>query len=612
MGRMFEFEPKRYPQSPGVYLMKDSRGRIIYVGKAKSLRARLSSYFRSPGQQTPKTRIMVARIAAIETLHTATEKEALLLEASLIKKHRPRYNIVLRDDKQYVLMKLSKRHDYPRLTMTRKVVRDGSVYYGPFTSAAAARATWKIMGRMFPLRKCTDKAFANRVRPCLYHHIGQCLAPCVKVVPQEDYATVVRQVELFLAGRTGELTEDLTVQMQAASEALEFEKAAQIRDQLRAVQMTVERQSVVMQTRSDLDVVAVAETHGGLGLALMFIRQGRLLGRKSFFWSGLGLEEGGEAVSGFLMQFYSQSRFVPERILLPWEPDDPVLADVLAEHRQGPVRLRTARSGDEKKLLELARANAAQAAPSESEAPLEELLMKALRLPHPARRVECIDISHLGGKGMRGGQVVFEDGRPAKSEYRTYTFDELEGSGDDYAALAAWATRRVASDAPPPDLVLIDGGRGQVAAVQRALEEAGRPAAWPIAGIAKAVGEPGAGPDRRAGALDDRIFLPGRKNPLPIKAGSPELLFLQRVRDAAHSFVIGRQRAGRTKKMLSSELTSLSGIGPKMARQLWDAFGSIDAMRAASVQDLRRVPGLGPKRAEALHQALRQLKGESE
>ncbi|NJB67300.1 excinuclease ABC subunit C [Desulfobaculum xiamenense] len=605
---MYEFDSAAFPTTPGVYLMKDAKGRIIYVGKAKSLRARLSSYFRSPAQQTPKTRLMVSHIADIETLHTATEKEALLLEASLIKKHRPRYNIVLRDDKQYVLMQLSRRHDYPRLTMTRRVVRDGSVYYGPFTSAAAARETWKLVGRMFPLRKCGDRTFANRVRPCLYHHIGQCLAPCVKVVPLADYAAVVRQVEMFLAGRAGELTEQLRSEMLAASENLEFEKAARLRDQIRAVEATVERQSVVLGTRTDLDVVAVAETSGGLGLALLFIRQGRLIGCKSFFWSGLGLEEGPEAVAGFLTQFYSRSRFIPERILLPWEPDDPALADVLQEYRQGPVRLRAAHGGEEKKLLELARANAGQAAPREGGEDIAELLRRALHLPRPARRVECVDVSHLGGQGMRAGLVVFEDGAPLTDDYRTYAFEELEGTGDDYAALAAWAVRRLDSDLPEPDLVLIDGGRGQVAAVARALAEAGRPEAWPIAGIAKAVGQPGAGPDRRAGALEDRIFLPGRSNPLPIRPGSAELLFLQRVRDTAHAHVIGRQRVGRKTKLLHSELASLPGIGPKMARQLWDAFGSIEAMRAADIDELRRVPGLGPKRAAALHAALRALK----
>ncbi|UIJ38183.1 excinuclease ABC subunit UvrC [Desulfobaculum bizertense] len=605
---MYEFHSANFPLTPGVYLMKDVQGRIIYVGKAKRLRTRLASYFRNEERQTPKTRIMVSKISAVETLNTATEKEALLLEASLIKKHRPRYNIVLRDDKQYVLMKLSKRQEFPRLVMTRRVVRDGSLYYGPFTSAHAARQTWKLMGRMFPLRKCGDKMFRNRIRPCLYYHIGQCLGPCVHHVSTETYSAIVRQVELFLSGRTGELATQLRQKMLAASDALDFEQAAQYRDQLKAIEATVEQQSVVLSTGSNLDVLGLAETVKGLGLALLFIRQGRLIGKKAHFWSGLGLEEGEEAVRGFLSQFYSKSRFIPERILLPWELDDDTIQHVLEDFRQGPVSLRAPRSGAEKKLVELARANAAQAAPRETDDPLDLRLQRALRLASPPRRIECVDISHLGGQGMRSGCVVFEDGQPVPSQYRTYLFEELEGSGDDYAALAAWAVRRAQSEGPQPDFVLVDGGKGQVSAVSRALKDAGFEGIWPFAGIAKASAEDRQGPDRRAGVLDDRIFLPGRKNPLPIRPGSPELLFLQRIRDAAHDFVIGRQRQGRKKRMLQSELSSIPGIGPAMARQLWEHFGSIDAMCKASVVEIMELPGFGPKKAESLYTALQHLK----
>lgn len=607
---MFEFVSADYPKGPGVYLMHDARGRIIYVGKAKSLVKRLGSYFRGVDRHPPKTRMLVSHIERIETLSTATEKEALLLEASLIKKHRPRYNIVLRDDKSYVLFRLTKRHDFPRLTMTRRVVRDGSVYYGPFTSAVDARRTWKVLGRAFPLRKCGDRTFSNRVRPCLYHHIGQCSAPCVGLADREEYAALVRRVELFLGGRAGDVIKQLKRDMVEASQKMEYEKAAEYRDQIRAIEATVERQAAVLPKAVDLDVLAAAQTSDGLGLGLLFVRQGRLLDGKTYHFPGLELADAPEAVAGFLTQYYWASRFIPERLLLPWTLDDTeALEEALAERRGGTVRLGVPRGGPEKQLLEMARANALQAkSESAQERDVPERLMRALRLPNEPQRVECADVSHLGGKGMRAGLVVFEDGAPLKNDYRTYTFPELEGSGDDYAALAAWAERRGEAGPPWPDLLLIDGGRGQVGAVQAGLELAGVEGEFPLAGIAKATGE-GQGPDRRAGALEDRIFLPGRSNPLSIKGGSPELLFLQRVRDEAHRYIIGRQRASRKKSLVSSELESLSGIGPKTARLLWDAFGSLAAMREATLEDLLKVPGLGRKRAEKIHKTLSGLSG---
>ncbi|WP_461210190.1 excinuclease ABC subunit UvrC [Desulfocurvus sp. DL9XJH121] len=605
---MYEFHSKDFSSGPGVYLMHDARGRIIYVGKAKNLARRLASYFRGPERQSPKTRAMVAKVERVETLSTATEKEALLLEASLIKKHRPRYNIVLRDDKSYVLFRLTKAHEFPRLIMTRRVVRDGSAYYGPFTSATAARRTWKVLGKAFPLRKCGDKTFGNRVRPCLYHHLGQCLAPCVGKAGAGEYAALVRRVELFMTGHVGEVLAHLAEEMGAASEALEFERAAALRDQMRAVEGTVERQAVVLGRAVDLDTLAVAETGDGLGLGLLFVRQGRLLDGRTFHWPGLGIQDAPEAVAGFLAQYYWKTRFIPERVLLPWALEDSEsLAEALAERRGGPVRLVTPHGAEQKRLIEMARVNAAQAKPEGAEDDVPARLARALRLPAAPRRVECVDVSHLGGGGMRAGLVVFEDGAPLKDAYRTYAFPELEGSGDDYAALAAFAARRAASDEPWPDLLLIDGGRGQVGAVAEGWARADAEGTCPLAGIAKAQGEPGRGPDRRAGALEDRIFLPGRSNPLNIRPGSPEMLFLQRVRDEAHRYVIGRQRATRKRALVSGELESLGGVGPSTARLLWDAFGSLDAMRAASEEDLRALPGVGAKKARKLYEALGSL-----
>lgn len=594
----FKFFAADYPDSPGVYLMKNARGRIIYVGKAKRLRRRLASYFQKSTGLTPKTRALVGRVRSVDVLLTGTEKEALLLEEGLIKKHRPRYNVVLKDDKQYVLFRLDRKAEFPRLAVTRKVVRDGSVYFGPFTSGAAARTTWKLLGKVFPLRKCSDHVFRNRVRPCLYHHLHQCLAPCVLEVDRDVYMDMVRRVEMLLSGKSGELLTTLERGMAEAAAAMEYERAALLRDQIRAVRQTVEGQVAVCHDNRDRDVIGLASGEDGLGLGVLFVRQGRLLDEKQFFWPGLTLDEGPEVVKSFLMQFYSSTRFIPPAIITPYEADDELVAEVLAERRSGPVRLTVPKTTQEKKLLGLARDVARQARGRRDT--ISARLARALNLPVEPERIECVDASHLGGRDMRVGQVVFESGQRDREASRLYAFPDLDGSGDDYAALAAWARRRVESGPPWPDLVLIDGGKGQLAAVERALSECVEDVCWELAAIAK-------GPSRRAGELEDVVFRPGRKNPMPLAPGSVELLFLQKVRDTAHRFVLGRQRAARKKTVLRSELTSLPGIGPKTARILWDRFESLDAMLAAAPEDIRALPGIGGKKAALIHAALQKL-----
>jgi excinuclease ABC, C subunit len=597
MAEEFKFFAADYPDSPGVYLMKNGKGRIIYVGKAKRLRRRLASYFQKTTGLTPKTRALVGQVRTVDVLLTGTEKEALLLESGLIKKHRPRYNVVLKDDKQYVLFRLDRKSEFPRLSVTRKVVRDGSVYFGPFTSAAAARTTWKLLGKVFPLRKCSDKSFKNRIRPCLYHHIHQCYAPCVLDVDRAVYMDMVRRVEMLLSGKSGELLAALERQMNTAASALEYEKAAMLRDQIKAVRTTVEGQVAVCQDTRDRDVLGLAETGEGLGLGLLFIRQGRLLDEEQFFWPGLTLDEGPEVVESFLLQFYGAGRFIPPVIVAPYEVENDLVSEVLTERRAGTVRVAVAHGTQEKKLLEIARSVARQV--RERRDTITVRLARVLNLSSEPGRIECVDASHLGGSGMRVGQVVFEEGVRNKESSRLYSFPELEGTGDDYAALAAWARRRVESGPPWPDLVLIDGGRGQLGAVEKGLEGSGE--TWELAAIAK-------GPSRRAGELEDLVFRPGRKNPMPLKPGSVELLFLQKVRDAAHRFVLGRQRTARKKTVLRSELTSLPGIGPKTARILWDHFESLNAMIKADPQEIRALPGIGRKKAELIHAALQKLK----
>lgn len=599
MNTEFKFFAAEYPDSPGVYLMKNRHGRIIYVGKAKRLRRRLSSYFQKNTGHTPKTKALIGQVRTVDVLLTGTEKEALLLEAGLIKKHRPRYNVVLKDDKQYVLFRLDKKSEFPRLSITRKVVRDGSVYFGPFTSASAARATWKLLGKVFLLRKCTDHAFHNRVRPCLYHDMHQCMGPCVLDVDHIMYMDHVRQVEMLLSGKSGDLVASLKQKMNAAAEEMAFEKAAQYRDQIRAVKKTVEGQVAVIHDNRDRDVIGLAENETGLGLGLLFIRQGRLLDQKQFFWPGLTLDEGPEVIESFLVQYYGAGRFIPPVIIAPHDVADSLLTEVLAERRTDSVRVASPQSTQEKRLLDIARNVARQA--REKKDTITVRLQKILKLSEQPHRIECIDASHLGGTGMRVGQVVFEEGRRNKEASRVYAFPELEGSGDDYAALAAWARRRVESGPPWPDLVLLDGGRGQLSAVESALSDCVEETCWELAAIAK-------GPSRRAGELEDLIFRPGRKNPMPFKPGSAEMLFLQMVRDTAHRFVLGRQRKARKKAVLSSELTSLPGIGPKTARTLWDTFGSLDAMIEADLKEINSLPGVGKKKAEQIHGALLSLK----
>lgn len=644
-----------FPDEPGVYLYKDATGRIVYVGKARRLRRRLASYFREASSLSAKTRTMLQHARSIDILRTGTEKEALLLEASLIKKHRPRYNIVLRDDKDYLLFRVSGKHPYPRLEVVRRRgARDQdrkARFFGPFSSGFAARETWKLIHKYFPLRRCRDRAFANRTRPCLYYDIGQCLAPCVLPVPEAEYHALLGKVGMLLSGKSRELVHRLKEEMAKASEDLRFEQAAVIRDQLRAVERTLERQSVVLAPGRDLDLVGVAQEPEGLALGVVFVRDGLLLDGSNFFWPGLGVEDTPELLSGFLSQYYLQRRglgeSIPPRIVAPFLPGSPgghslvgssqcvpedgetlentdirPLEAALGEIRGAPVQISGPKGQDEDRLMLMAASNAREALKNTARKGMPELLAVCFRSAEPVRRVEVVDISHTGGRNTRAGMVVFEDEKPVKSDYRAYALDDdisLAGAeaGDDYAALAAWAARRAGAGEPWPDLVLIDGGKGQLAAVHRAFAEAGiqtgnePEALFMLASIAKARDEEGHA-DRRAGNVSDRIFLPGRSNPLSLAPGSPELLFLQRMRDTAHDFVLGRHRRARTKAALSGELTRVPGVGPKLARLLFERFGSLAAMAEAGEEGLAAVPGIGANRAKTIAARLHLLLGGEE
>ncbi len=632
------------PTSSGVYIYKDKNNKIIYIGKAINLRKRVFSYFRPEHTLTPKTSLMISHACSIETITTTTEKEALLLEASLIKKHHPRFNIVLRDDKQYVLFKISTKDKYPRLEITRSVKKDNAKYYGPFTSGVLARETWKNIHRLFPLRRCSDKAFNNRVRPCLYHFMGQCLAPCTQDVSKEEYAKVVHKVNLLLSGRSNELKEEITLLMQKAAEDLDYEQAGIHRDQLIAIEKTLEKQSAVLTDGGDRDIIAIIQSKFGLSLGLVFVRNGMMIDSRAFHWQGLDFAESHELLLSFLVQFYANA-YIPEHIILPFLPQSieedkeiqedktseiELLAQSFTEMRaanlhieankqQAQVRIRLAKDANENRLIEIAQSNAKESLRNKTEKPIGEMLAPYFVDKNSKNaeiksidRIECVDVSHTFGKATKVGMVVFDKGNEAKEDYRAWNID---ANGDDYLALAKWAELRIVRTqegrANFPDLILIDGGKGQLSTVYKALLEAyqkntdknAEELPFYVASIAKARDEEGK-QDRRAGNVSDRIFLPNRTNPINMKAGSQELLYLQKVRDAAHNFSIRKHRQARTKLALTSELQRLQGIGEKTIEALFAHFQSIEEIIKASPEELAKVPSISKKRALELHAKL--------
>lgn len=608
---------KEIATAPGVYLFSDEKGVVVYVGKAKNLCKRVMSYFRS--DVPAKTQAMLSHAVSLRTFVTATEKEALLLEASLIKKHKPRYNIVLRDDKDYILFRMDTAAPYPRLEIARRIRpgrgMSGTLLFGPFSSAGAARETWRAIHKVFPLRRCPDRSFANRTRPCLYHHMGQCLGPCVLDVDRERYAALVRQVVMLLKGKSGELLDALRQEMLAASETLDFEHAALLRDRIRSVERTVERQAVVLKVNQDMDILGIASVEEGLALCVLFVRGGVLLDKRTFFWPDLALDDAPNLLESFLVQFYQTGLPIPPKIVAPWlckgmaekdarQRDMSALAAVLGEIRGGNVHIGSPRGAEEDALVAMAIANAREMRRQPDRPVMARLLAASLHAPRDIARIEAVDVSHTGGTATRVGMVVFVDEKPEKSAYRTYAVD---AGGDDFAALYQWAKRRAKAGEPWPDLLLVDGGRGQVASVARAFEEEGVKGAFTLAGIAKARTDDGRA-DRRAGNNADRIFLAGRSNPLPIQSGSAELFFLQHVRDTVHDFALGRHRKARAGRALAGELLHIPGVEPKIARILWEHFDSLTAMAAADEAALAAIPGIGRGRAEKLAKYLRSLR----
>ncbi|MCJ8501989.1 excinuclease ABC subunit UvrC [Desulfatitalea alkaliphila] len=590
--------------TPGVYIMRDERGAIVYVGKARNLRKRLQSYFQKQRPHDPKTVLLLTKVAAFETTLTHTEKEALILESNLIKRHRPRFNVVLKDDKRYPSLRLDIDAPYPRLTVVRKLRSDGSLYFGPYASAGAVRQTIKFINKTFKLCKCRCESFKKRPRPCLNHQMGLCMGPCFQEVSPGEYQEVVKEVVAFLRGRTPALIRKIKKQMQAAAATQDYESAARLRDKMFALERTLEKQVSVSTDFKDRDVVGLLAADDFTVIALLRVRGGFLLGSRNFvFEEAVGAPEAQMGV--FLRQYYASAGRMPREILvsrLPEEPD--LVAETLQEIRGGRVVIAVPQRGDKEKLVQLALQNARQSAGEhrlqrDANTAMLQRLQQRLKLRRPPVRIECFDNSNLFGSQPVSAMVVFEGGRPRAEGYRRYI---MGGSGkpDDYAHMAAVIRRRfdkADQGRPWPDLLLVDGGKGQLNVALAILAEMGLGAQFDVAGIAKK--------DPDAGEQQDKIYLPGRANPVTFGKDGDLLLFLQRVRDEAHRWAITFQRRRRETAALRSALDQVSGIGPKRKAQLLHHFGSLEAIAAASPEALQALPGITAEIAQAVQAMIR-------
>jgi excinuclease ABC subunit C len=610
---LLDVDLKKFPVTPGVYLMKDAQGEVLYVGKAKHLRNRLRGYFSAAGDGRNHIRFLMNRVSEIDTIVTDTEKEALILENTLIKKYRPRYNINLRDDKTYVSLRIDLREEFPTFQVVRKVRKDGARYFGPFSSSSAVRETLKLIYRIFPLRHHPLETCRRRSRPCLYHQIGQCSAPCHGLIDAEDYRRLVEGAIALLGGKEREVVDGLRQKMNLAAETLDYEEAARLRDQIRAIEETVERQKVVAAEGGDQDVVGLHREGGEVELAVLFVREGKVIGRRSYNLEWRLAEE--ELLSSFLQEFYGREVFIPERLLLPLSIDDAdTLADWLGERKGRKVRILVPERGAGRQLVDLARRNALESfreRGSRREARQEVLKDIAARL-HLARfphRVECFDISNVQGSFSVGSMAVLTDGEPDKAAYRHFRVRTVEGA-DDFASLFEVLKRRIRRGIEEdllPDLILIDGGKGQLSVLTAVLKEMGLTDRIDAVGIAKSrvrSNVRGQGVERS----EERFFLPGRKNPVVLRQGSPALFMLERLRDEAHRFAITHHRKLRSRLTLHSVLEDIPGVGEQRRKALLRHFGSLKKIRQASLEELEAMPGLPRTLARRIHETFQEDK----
>jgi excinuclease ABC subunit C len=591
------------PRRPGVYLMQDVGGRVIYVGKAIDLRSRVRSYFQLSSWEDPKVRAIVSDIGDLEFIVTDSELEALILEANLIKQHRPRYNVRLKDDKRYPYIKISWADPFPKVLITRRMEQDGSRYFGPFTSSGAVHQTLDLLRRSFPYLTCSREITGQDERACLYYDIKLCVGPCIGAVTKDEYRAMIRGLARFLEGRSEEVVADLEERMMAAADQLDFEQAASLRDQLQSVRSVVERQKIVSTLGADQDVMAFAREENDACVQVFFIRGGKLLGREYFVMEGAQDKDEREVMAAFLKQFYEEAAYVPPEVLLPDRIEEALIIEQWLRGKRGAkVTLHVPRRGKKRELVALAAENAAETLASlraqwhadahKHEQALAEL-QEALGLPTSPVRIECYDISTTQGTEAVGSMAVFVHAVPRKSEYRRFVVRSVEGP-DDYASMREVLNRRfrrwqmATSDktlgkrdikgwAKLPDLLVVDGGKGQLNVAVEVLGEYDLLGQVPVVGLAK---------------QREEIFVPGRPRPVLLPRRSQGLFLMQRVRDEAHRFAITHHRSRRRKAGVASQLDSIPGVGPARRKALLKAFGSLDAIRIASADELAAVPGV--------------------
>ncbi len=591
---------KTLAASPGVYQMYDAKDKLLYVGKARNLKKRVSSYFRKTGLSL-RIQSMMQQVTRIEISLTHTETEALLLESNLIKSMKPRFNILMRDDKSYPYIRLSIDQDYPGLSLHRGSRKDRAQYFGPFPSAGAVRELLALLQKTIPVRQCQDSFFRNRSRPCLQYQIKRCTAPCVKLISREDYARDIEQAVLFINGQKDTLTDSLTEAMEQASAGLEFELAAELRDRISRVRQ-IQTKQYVSGKQGDFDVIVQVQKEGTSAIGVMFIRAGRSLGTKVLF-PRFGLEQGeDEMLSAFIAQFY-MNKPPAKLILLPTLPADAeVLAAALTERAGYKVHISSVKRGHKRRWLDTVRINATDALQRRiaTESNYRERLLslvEALNLSETPQRIECIDISHTRGEATVASLVVFGDQGPLSSQYRRYNIEGIT-PGDDYAAIHQSLTRRFLrmqeQGTEYPDLLLIDGGKGQLASACNALQELGVRGVVMV-GVAK-------GKERKAGC--ERLFRPGERLPVILPPDSPALHLIQVIRDEAHRFAITGHRRRRAKTRLTSALEEIPGIGDKKRQALLKHFGGLQGVEKAGIDDLSRVSGINRKLAERIHARL--------
>lgn len=589
------------PDQPGVYLLKDARDKVVYIGKAGSLRSRVRSYFQeSGGAGRSQFHALVSQVASLEYLITDSEQEALTLEATLVKQQQPRYNIKLKDDKKYPFIRIT-REPFPRIVATRNVVRDGSRYLGPFSNVRAMRTTLAYMHKIFPIRSCDHQLPNPNVKLCLEYHIKRCQGPCQGLVDETEYRNSVERAVRFLRGHNAEVLRDLREQMAVSANQLDYEKAARYRDQIQALESMRGRQKVVLDEDVHRDVIGMHRIDDTACCCVLEIREGRLLGRKHHFLGHSVEATDADILGTFVRQFYLETDSVPAEIHLPYQiEDEPLLKQWLSEKAEGPVKLVVPQRGLKADTIEMAQTNAAQLL-QERLAKRERLrdrvpqsvlaLQRDLHLARPPRRIEAIDISNLQGVDKVGSLVFLADGQPKRSEYRHFRIRDLQGA-DDYASIRQVVLRRFSGLAERgeelPDLLMVDGGKGQVSAACAALAELGMEE-QPVVGLAKRLEE---------------VVVPGQSDPVLLPRTSASLRMLQVLRDEAHRFAIAYHRSLRTKRTLHSELEDIVGIGPKRRERLLKHFGSLKRLRAASTDDIAAVPGFSRKLAETVVQRL--------